>query len=55
MGNALITQCGSIRVKEVGKCIECEIELADENICDVCLKKEMEYLDNLKYIHSFGN
>ena len=41
--------------KSVDKCVECDVILDDEKICDVCLGEEMKYLDNLQYIHSYGN
>ena len=51
MGN-----CSMSRIKKnVGTCVECDAELEVEQICDVCLSAEMRYLDNLKYIHSFGS
>jgi hypothetical protein len=50
MGN----YCTLSREKKKLACIECDSVLADEPICDVCLRAEMRYLDNLKYIHQYG-
>ena len=51
MGN----YCWIARSKNVDHCVECDVILDDEKICDVCLGEEMKHLDNLQYIHSYGS
>jgi hypothetical protein len=52
MGN----YCVSGRQKKEGlACIECNAVLSDEAICDVCLSLELKHLENLQYIHSYGD